>query len=412
VEIRRQPEDRRGRAGPATRAGRRVLIPRTWVLLILACAPAAAANRWATQQGGKLVGWGAIGNAEQGFAVALSADGNTALVGGPFDNNFAGAAWVFTRSKGAWTQQGGKLVGWGAIGNAEQGFAVALSADGDTAIVGGLNDDNGHGAAWVYSRSKGAWAQQGGKLTGAGEEGEANLGSSVALAADGNTAMLAGPRDGGSGAVWVYTRSGAVWTPQGGKLAGLGAKSVALSADGNTALVGGSGATVLTRSGGVWNRQAGKLSAAGGESAALSADGHTAVVGGFSGDLVALEPCVYTRSGTVWTRQAGSLGGIGGSSVALSADGNTAVVGRLNDTNASGAAWVYARSESVWTQQGAKLVGTFPGGPAYQGASVALSADGNTLLVGGWHDGNGVGAVWVFVHQPGAAKRHFPFHRP
>ena len=36
-----------------------------------------------TQQGSKLVGSGAVGDAEQGASAALSADGNTALVGGP-----------------------------------------------------------------------------------------------------------------------------------------------------------------------------------------------------------------------------------------------------------------------------------------------------------------------------------------
>jgi hypothetical protein len=42
------------------------------------------------QLGPKLVGTGNVGNALQGFSVALSADGNTG----------AGAAWVFTRSSG------------------------------------------------------------------------------------------------------------------------------------------------------------------------------------------------------------------------------------------------------------------------------------------------------------------------
>jgi hypothetical protein len=40
-----------------------------------------------TQQGPKLVGTGAVGATQQGFSVALSADGNTATVGGPGDNS-------------------------------------------------------------------------------------------------------------------------------------------------------------------------------------------------------------------------------------------------------------------------------------------------------------------------------------
>src|SRR5438128_2694134 len=106
-----------------------------------------------SQQGGKLVGTGAITGAEQGSSVALSADGNTALLGGPGDNGFLGAAWVFTRNGGVWTQQGSKLVGTGVIGGAfstQQGFSVALSADGNTALVGGPGDHDGRGAAWVF----------------------------------------------------------------------------------------------------------------------------------------------------------------------------------------------------------------------------------------------------------------------
>jgi hypothetical protein len=98
-----------------------------------------------SQQGPKLVGTGA-GAAAQGYSVALSGDGNTAIVGGPDDN----AAWVFTRSNGVWTQQGSKLVGTGAVGSAAQGVSVALSGDGNTAIVGGTGDNSNTGAAWIF----------------------------------------------------------------------------------------------------------------------------------------------------------------------------------------------------------------------------------------------------------------------
>src|SRR5450759_3476611 len=64
-----------------------------------------------SQQGPKLVGTGAVGNATQGGSVSLSADGNTAIVGGSGDNGTAGAAWVWTRSGGVWTQQRTKRVG-------------------------------------------------------------------------------------------------------------------------------------------------------------------------------------------------------------------------------------------------------------------------------------------------------------
>ena len=157
-----------------------------------------------SQQGPKLVGTGAIGTAGQGFSVSLSSDGNTAIVGGPVDNNQAGAAWIYTRSGGVWTQQGGKLVGTGATGAAQQGLSVSLSSDGNTAIVGGNLDNNSAGAAWVYTRSGGVWTQQGGTLVGTGATGAARQGVFVSLSSA-NTAIVGGNLDNiGAGAAWVY----------------------------------------------------------------------------------------------------------------------------------------------------------------------------------------------------------------
>ena len=107
--------------------------------------------------------------------MALSADGNTALIGGPSDNSKVGAAWVFTRTGATWTQQGGKLTGSGETGAGGFGFSVALSADGNTALIGGPDDNSSVGAAWVFTRTGTTWTQQGSKLTGTGEIGHGGL---------------------------------------------------------------------------------------------------------------------------------------------------------------------------------------------------------------------------------------------
>ena len=81
-------------------------------------------------------------------------------MGGPWDNNIAGAAWVYTRLDRVWRQQQAKLVGTGAIGGPEQGYSVSLSGDGNTAIVGGPGDNpqsnlfgpSSVGAAWVFAK--------------------------------------------------------------------------------------------------------------------------------------------------------------------------------------------------------------------------------------------------------------------
>jgi hypothetical protein len=141
--------------------------------------------------------------------VSLSADGNTVIVGGTDDNSSAGAAWVWTRSGGVWAQQGTKLVGSGAVGPALQGSSVSLSSNGNVAVVGGPADNSSSGAAWVWTRSGGVWTQQGTKLAGSGAVGNANQGNSVALSADGNTAIEGGIADNSNtGAAWVFAAKG------------------------------------------------------------------------------------------------------------------------------------------------------------------------------------------------------------
>jgi hypothetical protein len=395
------------------------------------------------QEQPKLVGTGAVGSANQGMSVALSADGNTAIVGGPGPNNAdrdrppfagpAGAAWVFTRGGDGWRQQA-KLVGTTADyggGLWSQGASVAVSADGNTAIIGGPSDNRTTGAVWVFTRSGGVWTQQGNKLVGSGA-GEPPLrpgqGISVALSADGNTAIIGGWEAEGA---WVFTRSGSAWSQQGRKLVGTGAvgklrqgMSVALSADGNTAMVGGwsdnsktGAAWVFTRNGGVWTQQGKKLvgsdavgSARQGTSVALSSDGNTAIVGG-PGDnrwdrhapfgLGATGAAwVFTRSGGVWTQQNKlvSTGAVGrlGTSVALSADGNIAIVGGFAEDG--GVALVFTRTGGQWAQD-KKLVGT--GAVGKSAPSVALSADGRVVMLGASNDNGGVGAAWVFARSGG-----------
>jgi hypothetical protein len=170
-----------------------------------------ANGAWA-QQGSKLVGTGAVGTALQVYSVALSNDGNTAITGGPSDNNgTSGASWIFTRSGGTWSQQGNKLIGTGAsAGGAGQGISVSLSADGNTAVSGGDGDNGDLGAAWVFTRNGSSWSQFGPKLVGTGTVGLALEGHSVALSADAKTLVLGGYYDNGQiGATWVFAQPGA-----------------------------------------------------------------------------------------------------------------------------------------------------------------------------------------------------------
>lgn len=378
------------------------------------------------QQGTKRVGTGATAISLQGQSVAVSSDGNTAIIGAPNDNSNAGGAWIFVRIGTTWTQQGGKLVGTGAVGAAKQGYSVAISADGNTVAIGGNLDNLANGAVWVFTRTGITWTQQGSKLVGTGNTGYAQQGSSLSLSADGNTLAVGGVGDNSyAGAAWVFTRVGGVWGQQGAKLVGTGAIgnarqgcSVSLSSDGNYLISGGynnntrQGASwVFNRVSNVWSQQAQLLGTGGvaspyqGYAVALNADGTTAIVGG-PNDVATLTGAVwiFTRSGSTWTQQGGKITGPGasgasrqGGSVAISADGNTAVWGGFGDATNVGAMWVYKRSGSTWTQQGGKLTGSGATGPAKQGTSIALSTTGNTAILGGPTDASNKGAAWVYV---------------
>ena len=303
-----------------------------------------------------------------GRGVALSADGKTALVGDPGSKGRTGSAWVFVRSGSSWTLQqqlgGAEESGPGAFGR-----AVALSADGSTALVGGFRDGAGAGAMWAFERSGSTWTPDGGKLTATGETGAGEFGQSLAISADGRTAAVGAGNDSeGIGALFVFARGGSGWA-QGAKLIGSGESgaahlgdSVSLSADGTTALAGGprdegqlGAAWVFSNTGSGWAQHkiiGGGESGAGhlGFSTALSGDGSTVLVGGVADNVNAGAAWVFKRSGSSWSQAGSKLTGaseIGegefGYSLALSSDASTALIGGIGDSLHAGAAWPFAR---------------------------------------------------------------------
>jgi hypothetical protein len=54
------------------------------------------------------------GTAAFGWAVAISADGNTAIVGAPYEDDYMGGAYIYNRVNGVWTETA-HLVGSGAV---------------------------------------------------------------------------------------------------------------------------------------------------------------------------------------------------------------------------------------------------------------------------------------------------------
>ena len=375
------------------------------------------------EQGSKLGATNEVGRGAFGYAVSVSGDGSTAIVGAPQDKHGTGAVWVFIRSGATWVPQGGKMTPTGEVGHGYFGVSIALSEDGNEALIGSPKDGKGEGAAYVFTRSGETWTQQA-KLTGKEEIGHANFGRRVSLSSDGQTALMGGYADNANaGAAWVFAYSGEKWAQQGPKLTGSGEAGagqfggdVALSGNGETALIGGPtdnsalGAVwFYARSGAEWISQDGKLTATSeagaaefGRSVSLSDAGGTALIGGpeDGGDLGAA--WIFAFDGEGWGQSSKltppPVKGHAdfGRDVSLSGNGQAALIGAPKaKLGAGGAAYVFGLQGGVWGSVGLPLTGGAETKRADFARSVALSDDGGTAVVGGPKDHN-VGAVWTY----------------
>ena len=384
-----------------------------------------------------------------GSSVAIS--GSTAVIGAPLNTSATGAAYVFARSGGAWSQQAELTAADGSAGDV---FGSGVAISGSTAVVGASGKNTDAGAAYAFVRSGTAWSQQAELTADDGAEFD-QFGESVAVS--GSTAAVgANFKDSGTGTVYVFARSGTAWFQQaeltaadgvsgddfGASVAVSGPRVVAgayaensyagsayafglpsqqaeltaadgvsgdeagdsVAVSGSTAVVGAPGknsAYVFVRSGGAWSQQAELTTPDGmpgdefGASVAVSSS--TVVVGALGTNLFTGVTYVFVRSGTAWPLQAeltapdGSSGDEFGVSVAIS--GSTALVGAWGKSSSSGAAYVFVRSGTTWSQQ-AELTAIDGSSGDNFGVSVAIS--GSIAVVGADGRNSGTGAAYVF----------------
>lgn len=359
-----------------------------------------------------------------GRALAVSGDGNTALVGAEqFDvitsSDNRGAVGVYVRSGSTWSLQA-QLDGVNA--SAQFGYSVALSEDGNTALIGAKWDTSNQrrGAVHVYTRSGTTWSQQD-KLTPSTKY-QSGLGfpKSIAISADGNTAVMGAYDDNTSGAnvgtVWVYTRSGTTWTQQqaihdSAVLVEFG-RYCALSSDGNTLAVSaeynssnGSNhkVRVFTRSGNTFSfaqdieTSTGSLSRRDVYSISLSSDGTYIAYGAAklenpnaSNQTNGGVP-VFVKSGSTWSESTTvfpetnrNSSDLFGTNVCISEDGKTLAIGSpANDKEGTnqGLVYIFRRSGAVWSQdQLLYPAGNMTNSGFGDAANLALSYDGRTLI--------------------------------
>lgn len=322
----------------------------------------------------KIIGTGAVGAAQQGRGLAMSADGDTIALGGPLDNSGVGAVWVFIRDPvtNTWSQQGNKLVGTGAIGTTSQGRGLALSGDGNTLATGGVDDNSQIGAVWVFTRSNGVWSQQA-KLVGTGNVGQSRQGyNAVTLSYDGNIVAFGGEGDNSTvGAVWIFKRSSGTWTQYGNKI---------VPTDFTAGTVGFGFTVSLNNDGTI-------LSASGDRN--NSGEGAVWV---FKDDLNG----TYVQQGNKIV----GTGAIGatrqGTSQKLSGDGSTLVVGGPNDNSNIGAFWIFKNIGSTWQQFGTKIISQPTVAGSLFSYGIAISHDGTTIFVGSPLESTNRGTVYMY----------------
>jgi LPXTG-site transpeptidase (sortase) family protein len=293
-------------------------------------------------------------------------------------------------------------------------FGFSLAVSGNTVVVGAVYEDsnatgvNGNqadnsmessGAAYVFTRSGTTWSQQA-YLKPSNTGAMDGFGHSVAIS--GNTVVVGAPGEdsdatgvngnqandsmNGSGAAYVFTRSGTTWSQQAYlKPLNTGANDyfgVSVAVSGDTVVVGTS----------------------------YEASNATGVNGnGFDNSMnQAGAAYVFTRSGTTWSQQAylkasntetsdqfGYSVAVSGDTVVVGANGEdsnaTGVNGNQanNSMESSGAAYVFTRSGTTWSQQAYLKPFNTGVGDGF-GLSVAVSGD-TVVIAASPEDSNATG---------------------
>lgn len=344
----------------------------------------------------------------QGYSVAISADGTTAVLGVPNYLSARGALVIFTRDNaGAWIQQGPILVN--PYGGPYLGVSVAISADGNTVIGGGRKMPYGSGylstqaATVLFTRTGTTW-------TAAQDFGVTS--DAVALSGDGKIAVLGlvnntmHPNPGNHAFILTVKRDsvGNGYTAEPYPTLIGPAAGIALAFSSGRTLVMGvptafSGyapggpitkfhpSTFLaydyndpfSSAGGGTSFKSARYGGVGfeGSLVAISGDGRVVLSGGIQNDAV-----TYIRADTGWRE--GPTFPNAGKLVSLNVDGTVALI-----TNDDGASF-YKFSSGTWVKQGAALPGTAGL------TAVALTADATKALLGFAYDSSGSGAAQVF----------------
>ena len=394
--------------------------------------------------------YGVLGE-QFGHAVAIA--GDSVVVGAPGGENgdVPGAAYVFTMPDAGWADTSDSVKLTASDGAAGERFGYAISALGDTIVVGapGNESGDGAGAAYVLTKSDTGWSQTSDlvKLTAPGGAAGDLFGHAVSLSGEfivvGAHGKDANPADDDvvetdeAGAVYAFRRPEGGWTSSSDarKLAANGGGpgetfGYAVSVSGDTMAVGSPNAVVLeygylrgAHSGAVrmfrwpgllWvdTPEAFKIRPPNAEQSrifgvSLSADGNTAVVGTTPAEGEEKSPgrsaeaFVYTKRDGVWDTSTPTLltlpdgGAYVPQTLAVSVNGGTIVVGLSAGSSGppsqSGAALVFTRPDEGWVSTSEAVWLTMPSGEPEDMFGHVVSIRGDTIVVGASGDNNDIG---------------------
>lgn len=295
------------------------------------------------------------------FGKSVAVSGDTVVVGAHGKNKFAGAAYVFTRSGTTWSQQQKLVADDPAIPN---DFGVSVAVSGDTVVIGAsprFHRDSRTGAAYIFTRANGNWTQQQ-RLSAGNVVADEVFGVSVAVSGD--TAVVGASRTiGSTGAAYIFTRVDSGWTQQqrftAGDAAGFDEFGGSVAVSGDTVMVSAphekeyTGAVyVYSRVNGNWIQQQ-RLTASNGPKlpgfgGSVSVSGDTAVIGGVDISDYKGTAYIFTRVNGRWaqrqriTASDAAKEGFGGSA-AMS--GDTIVLGGGDISDNKGAVYVFTRAK-------------------------------------------------------------------
>jgi hypothetical protein len=314
-----------------------------------------------------------------GSSVALGTD--RVIVGAYGASSFRGAAYVFVKNGSSWTEEQKLVASDGAAG---ENFGWSVSLAGDRALIGAHGSSAARGAAYVFARSGGAWTEEQ-KLVASDGAADDDLGWSVSLAGAGDRALLGAPgSDGTRGAAYVVGRSGGAWTEEQKLVANDGVafdnfgNAVALAGD--RALVGAFWADefrgavyAFVNSGDAWTAEQKLVASDGaagrfGNSLSLTTD--RALIGAFAREDGRGAAYLFSRSdGNSWAEEESLVPSDGQAdlfawSVSLAAD--RALVGAIYNDQLRGAVYLYSRGGED-RDAGSADAGDSDGGPIEAG---------------------------------------------